>query len=102
MSDASDTPAIEPTNGRTLVFVCHGPSCSERGSPENYRKLKERIAESPARRTVRVCETTCLDNCATGPNVAISHEAHIRSGVRGAELDILLDFLVGGITDATD
>lgn len=88
--------------GRTIVFVCHGPSCSERGSPENCRQLRERIAQSPARRAVRVCETTCLDNCATGPNVIIGHEGQIRTGVIGAELDNLFEFLVGGAQHASD
>ncbi|HZL99975.1 MAG TPA: (2Fe-2S) ferredoxin domain-containing protein, partial [Planctomycetota bacterium] len=66
-----------PTVGaRTLIFVCHGPSCSERGSPEVCRLLRERVAALPAeaRRALRVCETTCLDSCATGPNVVLGHD----------------------------
>ena len=94
MSDGGHAAAPEC---RTLLFVCHGPSCSERGSPETCRRLREAIAASPARRAVRVCETTCLDNCATGPNVVVGHEGQIRSGVKGAEVEALLGVLIEGV-----
>lgn len=86
-----------PPPERTLVFMCHGPSCSERGSPEACRKLREALAASPARRAVRVVETGCLDNCATGPNVLLAHEGQIRSGVVPAEVDGLVQLLAGGL-----
>ena len=91
MSDGGESASA----GRTLIFVCHGPSCSERGSPETCRRLREAIAASPARRALRVCETGCLDNCATGPNVLVSHERLIRTGVLPAETAALLEFLIG-------
>ena len=91
MSDSGESAPA----GRTLIFVCHGPSCSERGSPETCRRLREAIAASPARRELRVCETGCLDNCATGPNVLVSHERLIRTGVLPAETGALLEFLIG-------
>ena len=90
----SDGDLVEP-HARTLIFVCHGPSCSERGSPDTCRRLREAIAASPSRRTFRVCETGCLDNCATGPNVLVSHERLIRTGVVPAQAGSLLDFLLG-------
>lgn len=102
MSDGPEPTAPGPTHGRTVVFVCHGPSCTERGNPESCLKMRERVAQSAARLDVRVCETTCLDNCATGPNMIVSHEDHIRSGVMGAELDALMDFLVGGVGRTDD
>ena len=91
MSDGGESASA----GRTLIFVCHGPSCSERGSPETCRRLREAIAASPARRALRVCETGCLDNCATGPNVLVSHERLIRTGVLPAETAGLLELLLG-------
>ncbi|HEX5010774.1 MAG TPA: (2Fe-2S) ferredoxin domain-containing protein [Planctomycetota bacterium] len=57
--------------------------------------MREAIAASPARRALRVCETGCLDNCATGPNVLVSHERLIRTGVLPAETAALLEFLLG-------
>lgn len=91
----SDGEADAAPDCRTLIFVCHGPSCSERGSPETCRRLRAALAASPARLAVRVCETTCLDNCATGPNVVLGHEGQIRSGVLPERTDALLGFLLG-------
>lgn len=99
MSDNGSAAAPDP---RTLLFVCHGPSCSERGSPETFRRLREAIAASPARRALRVCETTCLDNCATGPNIAIGHEGQIRSGVVCGQVDALLEVLIGDSAGRTE
>jgi (2Fe-2S) ferredoxin len=83
---------------RTLIFMCHGPSCSERGSPEVCRLLRERIATAPphVQRMLRVCETTCLDSCATGPNVVIGHDGRLRTGLMPADIERFLDFVVGG------
>lgn len=83
-------------DNRTLLLVCHGPSCSERGSPESCRRLREAIAASPARRSLRVVETHCLDNCATGPNVLLTRESQIRSGVLPGEVEALVELLAGG------
>jgi (2Fe-2S) ferredoxin len=82
---------------RSIVFACHGPSCTERGSPELVRRLRERLNESSARRAVRVCETSCLDHCATGPNVLIAREGGIQAGMCVAKLEALLAMLEGGI-----
>jgi NADH:ubiquinone oxidoreductase subunit E len=82
---------------RTLIFVCHGPSCTERGSPETCRLLAERVAASPARGVVRVCETTCLDSCATGPNVVLGHDAGLHTGITPAASERFLDTLLGGL-----
>ncbi|MHC5209547.1 MAG: (2Fe-2S) ferredoxin domain-containing protein [Planctomycetota bacterium] len=88
--------APEPA-ARTLLFVCHGPSCSERGSAETCRILRERVADSPARTAVRVCETTCLDSCATGPNVVIGHDAGLHTGITTEAAERFLDTLLGGL-----
>lgn len=89
--------------GRTLIFVCHGPSCSERGSPEVCRVLRERLAAAPAavRRALRVCETTCLDSCATGPNVVLGNDQRLRTGLTLAEVERFLEFVVGGALPGT-
>jgi (2Fe-2S) ferredoxin len=77
------------------VLVCHGPSCSERGSPETCRLLREAIAAGPARRAVRVSETGCLDSCATGPNVLVASEGAVQTGVKGASVAALVAMLTG-------
>jgi (2Fe-2S) ferredoxin len=81
---------------RSVVFVCHGPSCTERGSPDLCRQLRAKLNESSARRAVRVCETTCLDHCATGPNMLISQEGAIQTGLAAERLDDLVALLTGG------
>lgn len=93
-SDARRTPA---PRARTLIFVCHGPSCTERGSPRTCRLLRERVEASPARNAVRVCETTCLDSCATGPNVVLGHDAGLHTGVAPEQAERFLDVLLGGL-----
>jgi NADH:ubiquinone oxidoreductase subunit E len=89
---------VPEPRARTLLFVCHGPSCTERGSPETCRLLRERVANSPAREAVRVCETTCLDSCATGPNVVIGHDAGLHTGITAEAAEGFLDTLLGGLT----
>jgi NADH:ubiquinone oxidoreductase subunit E len=86
---------MEPEPPRTLVLVCHGPSCSERGSAESCRLLREAIASGSSRRSVRVSETGCLDSCATGPNVLVTSEGAVQTGVMPASVGHLLALLTG-------
>ncbi len=95
---ASRQPAAPAPAVRAIVFVCHGPSCSERGSPALCKRLRERLNESSARRAVRVCETSCLDHCATGPNALLSHEGAIQAGLAVEGLDDLITLLMAGGT----
>jgi NADH:ubiquinone oxidoreductase subunit E len=87
--------AAPPDAPRTLVLVCHGPSCSERGSVETCRLLREAIAGSAARRSVRVSETGCLDSCATGPNVLVASEGAVQTGILPANVPTLVLLLRG-------
>jgi len=91
-------PELTTVGSRTLIFVCHGPSCSERGSQEMCRTLRDRIAAAPPsmRRLLRVCETTCLDSCATGPNVVLGHDSRLRTGLLPGDVERFLDFVAGG------
>jgi len=68
---------------RSLVFVCQGPSCGERGGRQLAQWLRSWIGGCEARFGLRVCETTCLDHCPTGPNVAVQEESGVRTGVVG-------------------
>jgi (2Fe-2S) ferredoxin len=94
-------PELSSVGSRTLIFVCHGPSCSERGSHEVCRVLRERVAAATptVRRLLRVCETTCLDSCATGPNVVLGHDQRLRTGLVLADVERFLEFVVGGAGD---
>jgi len=66
---------------RTLVFVCQGPSCGERGGHALLERLREWIGSSEARLHLRTCASSCLDHCATGPNVAVQSERGVRTGL---------------------
>ena len=79
---------------RALVLVCQGPSCSERGSPE----LFARLSEVPGAARLLLCKTSCLDHCATGPNVVVTDELRIQTGVRPSQADELARLLLGGGT----
>ncbi len=92
-----DAAAARPAPARpTLLFVCHGPSCSERGSLQTFALLKASIEGSPARRSLLLCQTSCLDHCATGPNVLVGGAERIVSGVLPGQEGLLLDFAAGG------
>ncbi|HTE04704.1 MAG TPA: (2Fe-2S) ferredoxin domain-containing protein [Planctomycetota bacterium] len=95
-ADAVEAATHAAHEARTIVFACHGPSCTERGSPEFTRRFRELLNDSSARRTVRVCETSCLDHCATGPNLLVSHEGAIQAGVCVDKLEGLLAILAAG------
>jgi NADH:ubiquinone oxidoreductase subunit E len=87
--------AVPEGGPRLLILMCHGPSCSERGSPMACARLREALAASPLRRRVRVSETNCLDRCATGPNVVLADDGRVLTGVLPDEVERLLDFAVG-------
>jgi len=87
----------DPLSARALVLVCHGPSCTERGSPETLARLRAGLAHSPARRHVQVCTTTCLDNCATGPNVLVTREGAITTGMLPSACDQLVSAIAATV-----
>lgn len=68
------------------------------------RALRERVAGAgtTVRRLVRVCTTSCLDSCATGPNVVLGHDQRLRTGLVLGEVGSFLDFVVGGVTNEVD
>ena len=73
-----DSDAGASGDDRTVVFVCHGPSCSERGATTLCAELRRLVT---SRDDVRVCETSCLDHCAMGPNVVLGSSTAIQHGV---------------------
>ncbi|MGQ0553924.1 MAG: (2Fe-2S) ferredoxin domain-containing protein [Planctomycetota bacterium] len=88
-------PPVEIVAVENFVFVCHGPSCSERGSPAVCVRLREVVAASSARRTLRICETGCLDHCATGPNVVLGETRRLVTGVAAPDVPAFLRLLIG-------
>ena len=85
----SDAPTPEH---RLLVFVCEGPSCTERGADQTFAEMQAHLAagDGALRRSVRLCRTTCLDSCATGPNLVRADDDHLLTGVEANAVDGLL------------
>ncbi len=66
---------------RGVVFICQGPSCSERGGEALLRQGRLTMAPSGPDRSFQLCGCTCLDSCATGPNVLVTSESGLQTGV---------------------
>ncbi len=81
------------TTERTLVFVCHGPSCSERGSPALFDALRVALDRRSTSGRARLCRTSCLDSCATGPNVVLGQAGRIQTGLLPARAEELAGML---------
>ena len=67
------------------LFLCQGPSCSERGGAELLVAVKARLARDPSLRHLAAAGCTCLGSCATGPNgVAVDAEG-VATGLTSVE-----------------
>ena len=67
-----------------LFLVCVGKRCNdpERGSERGERiqeELKAHNKEMGRKRTVRVCQVSCLDLCDDGPNIIVYPEGELHS-----------------------
>jgi|SRR5262245_24620078 len=93
-TDLDPSPTHSNGVGDDVVYVCHGPSCSERGGLALCEALRALLAAS-GDAALRVCETTCLDHCATGPNVLIGQGRRVQTGVLPSDAGALLDLLTG-------
>ncbi len=71
------------------------PSCGARGGVELAEALKARITERKLASKVRCCRVSCLDYCKQGPNVLMMPQHRILHGVGSADIDRILDEVVG-------
>ncbi len=54
------------------VFVCtSGETCSEQGSQEVCKALKDEIKERGLKKTIRINKAGCLGQCGNGPMVVV-------------------------------
>ena len=80
------------------VFVCtDGKTCRREGAEDVYRALKRGVKEAGLKRTVRVNQAGCMNQCGHGPMVVVYPDDVWYSAVdeKGAER-IVAEHLVGG------
>ncbi len=75
------------TNERTDGREC----CAHKASPEFYHTLKAAVAGMDP--TIRVSRTGCLDNCASGPTVAIMPKNVYLGEVKESDIPEILEML---------
>jgi (2Fe-2S) ferredoxin len=90
---------------KRYVFVCinrrpdDNPKgcCAAKDSEEVYRALKAEVAaRGLAQREVRVCTSSCLDQCATGVTVLVEPDHFLYGRVTVADVPKIVDGLVSG------
>ncbi len=81
------------------VFVCtHGEYCPFDGSAEVHRLLKEQIAARGLKRTIRVNNSGCFNQCGNGPMVVVYPENVWYAGVTLEKARRIVEqHLVGGL-----
>jgi (2Fe-2S) ferredoxin len=87
------------------IFICGNQrpdghprgSCDSSGSGDLQRAFKARLAQTPARATVRANKAGCLDQCEHGPTVVVYPEAIWYGHVTPADVDeIVQSHILGG------
>jgi len=90
---------------KRYVFVCinrrpdDNPKgcCAAKDSEEVYKALKAEVAaRGLAQRAVRVCTSSCLDQCATGVTVLVEPDHFFYGHVTVADVPKIVDGLVSG------
>src|SRR5437667_11935190 len=105
---AGGTPAPTGLNlaqSHRYLFVCinrrpdDNPKgcCAAKDSEEVYKALKAEVAaRGLAQREVRVCTSSCLDQCATGVTVLVEPDHFFYGHVTVADVPEIVDGLVKG------
>jgi (2Fe-2S) ferredoxin len=71
--------------------------CAAKDSEEVYKALKAEVAaRGLAQREVRVCTSSCLDQCATGITVLVEPDHFFYGHVTVADVAKIVDGLVSG------
>jgi len=93
------------TMRKRYLFVCinrrpdDNPKgcCAAKDSEEVYKALKAEVAaRGLAQREVRVCTSSCLDQCATGVTVLVEPDHFFYGHVTVADVPKIVDGLVSG------
>ena len=71
--------------------------CAAKGSEEVYKTLKTEIAARGLHKIdMRVCTSSCLDQCATGVTVLVEPDHFFYGRVTVADVPAILDALISG------
>jgi (2Fe-2S) ferredoxin len=72
-------------------------SCAAKGSEEVYRVLKEQLAaRGLAKLQVRACQSTCLDQCATGVTMLVEPDHFFYGRVTVEDVAEIVEGLASG------
>ena len=90
MQERPDAPYV-----RTIFFCCNErdpgeAACANRGARALQEKLKAYVKEKGLQAKVRVMKSSCMDLCATGPNVCVQPENAWYHGVSEEDLPALI------------
>ncbi len=87
------------------LFVCNNRrpdgsskgSCGARGSEEIVSTLKEQIFQKGLAKTlVRVCSSSCLDACSSGPSILVEPDGYLYGHVNLGDIPEIVDSLAEG------
>ena len=105
MTSGSAYSTLTSLQRKRYLFVCinrraeDNPKgcCAAKNSEEVYRALKEEIAaRGLAKLEVRVCISSCLDQCATGVTVLVEPDHFFYGRVTVADVPEIVDGLAKG------
>lgn len=80
---------------KSICLVCQNVDCKNRGSEEILKELDRRVGEKGLS-DVEVRPYMCFGACQEGPNVVLYPEKSWYAGVKGQDLDDIVDHLAGG------
>ena len=105
MTSGAACPTLTSLQRKRYLFVCinrradDNPKgcCAVKNSEEVYRALKGEVAaRALAQLEVRVCTSSCLDQCATGVTVLVEPDHFFYGHVTVADIPDIVDGLVKG------
>lgn len=87
---------------RDYVFVCVGPTCSERGGTTLHQQWKELLVDRGEWERRRVVRVNCFGECPTGPNVCLHPDGVFHTGVDVEDTHAALEAILPASAAAAD
>ena len=91
MEERSRSPFV-----RTIFFCCNErdpgeAACANRGARDLQAQLKQYVKDHGLKQKVRVMRSSCMDLCASGPNVCIQPDNVWYAHVQREDLQSIID-----------